>query len=151
MLAAAPRAASFRIYPRTPVRPVVPSATSMGCLCFGSKTDRNREPQKAADRKTPAAAKPQTLLDRMRGANDNRDVSSSAMLADRGAHFPATTAILSLNMAIFILDHVLHLPLQWLYLNHANVQAFQLLTNAFCHGSWGHLSGNMFFILTFGR
>ena len=50
-------------------------------------------------------------------------------------------------------DHVLHLPMvsQLLYLHHAAPKWWQFVTCAFCHGSFDHLSGNLFFLLTFGK
>ena len=50
-------------------------------------------------------------------------------------------------------DHVLHIPAvsQLLYLHLAHPKWWQFITCAFCHGSFDHLSGNLFFLLTFGK
>ena len=40
---------------------------------------------------------------------------------------------------------------QLLYLHHASPRWWQFATCAFCHGSFDHLSGNLFFLLTFGK
>ena len=48
---------------------------------------------------------------------------------------------------------MLHVPAvsQLLYLHHSRPQWWQFVTCAFCHGSFDHLSGNLFFLLTFGK
>ena len=48
---------------------------------------------------------------------------------------------------------LLHWPAvsQLLYLHHASPKWWQFITCAFCHGSFEHLSGNLFFLLTFGK
>ena len=48
---------------------------------------------------------------------------------------------------------MLHVPdvSRLLYLNHASPRWWQFVTCAFCHGSFDHLSGNLFFLLTFGK
>jgi len=38
-----------------------------------------------------------------------------------------------------------------LYLNHRSPHLYQFVTCCFCHADWGHLSGNLFFLLQFGR
>jgi membrane associated rhomboid family serine protease len=50
-------------------------------------------------------------------------------------------------------DHVLHYPgvSALLYLHHSRPHWWQFVTCAFCHGSWEHLSSNLFFLLTFGK
>lgn len=40
---------------------------------------------------------------------------------------------------------------QSLYLNHAKPAWWQWVTHAVCHGSYGHLSGNLFNLYVFGR
>ena len=47
----------------------------------------------------------------------------------------------------------MHVPAvsQLLYLHHASPKWWQFITCAFCHGSFDHLSGNLFFLLTFGK
>ena len=61
--------------------------------------------------------------------------------------------LLVLNVGVYIADHVLKLPVvaQSMYLWHAHPQPWQWVTSLFAHGSWGHLSGNMFFLYVFGR
>jgi membrane associated rhomboid family serine protease len=53
----------------------------------------------------------------------------------------------------FAQDHVLHFPAVsgLLYLQHTRWHWWQLVTCAFCHGSWDHLSSNLFFLLVFGK
>eukprot|EP00879_Flechtneria_rotunda_P019168 GHRR01020124.1.p1 GENE.GHRR01020124.1~~GHRR01020124.1.p1 ORF type:complete len:263 (+),score=65.81 GHRR01020124.1:149-937(+) len=63
-----------------------------------------------------------------------------------------TFILLLLNVALFILDHVLHLKgIQALYLNHAQPQWYQWITHAFCHANWSHLSMNLFNLCVFGK
>jgi len=63
-----------------------------------------------------------------------------------------TFLILLLNVGIFVADHVLHLPMMHsLYLYHYHARWFQFVTNTFCHASWSHLSGNIFFLYIFGK
>ncbi|KAG2488436.1 hypothetical protein HYH03_012943 [Edaphochlamys debaryana] len=53
---------------------------------------------------------------------------------------------------VFAADNLLHLPgMSELYLNHARPQWWQFVTHAFCHGSWQHLSGNLFNLCVFGK
>lgn len=55
------------------------------------------------------------------------------------------------NVVLFIADKLLHLPgMQALYLHHAHPQIWQWATHLFMHANWQHLSGNLFFLLTFG-
>lgn len=63
----------------------------------------------------------------------------------------AVYALISVNLAIFIADKCLRLPLSWLYLWHRGWAWWQPFTACFCHGSRAHLSGNMFLLLLFGR
>jgi membrane associated rhomboid family serine protease len=37
-----------------------------------------------------------------------------------------------------------------LYLHHVHPQWWQWVTSIFCHASWAHLSGNIFFLYVFG-
>lgn len=56
------------------------------------------------------------------------------------------------NVVVFCLDHILHLPfLKQLYLNHAHPHWWQFLTHMFCHGNFQHLSSNLFHLCVFGR
>ena len=57
--------------------------------------------------------------------------------------------LILINYIIFALDMIF--DLSFLYLNHQNWQIYQLLTSAFCHADFMHISGNMFFIFFFGR
>ena len=60
--------------------------------------------------------------------------------------------MLIINFALFLMDHVLHLPyMRMLYLNHVHPQWWQFVTSIFCHASWAHLSSNIFFLYIFGR
>ena len=60
--------------------------------------------------------------------------------------------LLIINFALFLMDHVLHLPyMRMLYLNHVHPQWWQFVTSIFCHASWAHLSSNIFFLYIFGR
>lgn len=61
-------------------------------------------------------------------------------------------ALLALNLAAYAADHGLHLPaMQGLYLPLDGGAWYQYGTSMFCHGDWQHLSGNLFFLLVFGR
>ncbi len=60
-------------------------------------------------------------------------------------------ALVTINLLVYLLDHPLGLPLQGLYLNHANPQWYQFITSLFCHANWTHLSGNLFMLYVFGR
>eukprot|EP00271_Cylindrocystis_brebissonii_P011685 TRINITY_DN29595_c0_g1_i1.p1 TRINITY_DN29595_c0_g1~~TRINITY_DN29595_c0_g1_i1.p1 ORF type:complete len:349 (-),score=39.58 TRINITY_DN29595_c0_g1_i1:203-1249(-) len=60
--------------------------------------------------------------------------------------------LLLINVAFFVADQVFHLPLiHDFYLYHANPRWYQFVTSAFCHVSWSHLSGNLFFVYLFGK
>ncbi|MCB0280236.1 MAG: rhomboid family intramembrane serine protease [Calditrichaeota bacterium] len=61
----------------------------------------------------------------------------------------AVYIFIAVNYGIYLLD--IFLPLSFLYLNHQNAYIYQFLTSAFCHGSFAHLTGNMFFIFFFGK
>lgn len=54
-----------------------------------------------------------------------------------------------ISYILFGIDHYLF-SLKFLYLNHSNTVWFTILTSAFCHASFAHLTGNMFFIYFFG-
>lgn len=61
-------------------------------------------------------------------------------------------SLLLLNMAVFLADNVLHLPgMSQLYLNHLHPAWYSWITHAFCHANSGHLMGNMFSLLVFGK
>lgn len=52
----------------------------------------------------------------------------------------------------FAADQLLHLPgVSAMYLNHKAPQWWQFVTHLFCHGSWAHLSGNLFNLCVFGK
>ena len=74
---------------------------------------------------------------------------------ERGAPRSDETAVfflLALNLVGYVLDHVLHLGfMKGLYLHHMQPQWWQFLTSLFCHGSWAHLSSNIFFLYIFGK
>lgn len=66
--------------------------------------------------------------------------------------YPAVFGLILINLLIYVLDHVLGIrSMQALYLNFNNWHIWQLFTMSICHGSWMHLSGNVFFIYVFGR
>ena len=51
----------------------------------------------------------------------------------------------------YIVDHVAHFPISWLYLHTGSWAPHQLVSSLFCHGSFDHLSSNLFPLLVFGR
>lgn len=55
-----------------------------------------------------------------------------------------------INYAIYAIDTYVY-SLSFLYLNHGNTSWYTVVTSAFCHANFTHLSGNMFFIYFFGR
>lgn len=77
------------------------------------------------------------------------DRAQSQSLAQRSYH--GVIALLLINLVIYILDHLLRLPLDFLYLNHSNPAWYQFLTSMFCHANWAHLSSNLFMLYIFGR
>ncbi|MGF1538750.1 MAG: rhomboid family intramembrane serine protease [Elainellaceae cyanobacterium] len=78
-------------------------------------------------------------------------LNTTTIPAERQRTYNGVFALVILNLVIFLLDHPLGLPLQGLYLNHANPQWYQFITAMFCHASWSHLSGNLFMLYVFGR
>ncbi len=66
-------------------------------------------------------------------------------------NYTGVLALILINLVIYILDHPLHLPLNSLYLNHANPAWYQFITSMFCHANWAHLSSNLFMLFIFGR
>ena len=69
---------------------------------------------------------------------------------------PRATAVYALilcHLAVFLADHVFHLPLikRNLYLFHHRWKWWQPLTTCFCHANRQHLSTNLFLLLLFGR
>ena len=77
------------------------------------------------------------------------DRAQSQPLVRRSYH--GVIALLVINLVIYILDHLLRLPLNFLYLNHSNPEWYQFLTSMFCHANWAHLSSNLFMLYIFGR
>eukprot|EP00898_Chlorokybus_atmophyticus_P001930 jgi/Chlat1/2738/Chrsp182S02899 len=68
------------------------------------------------------------------------------------SNFNGVFLLLVANIAVFVLDHILKLPgITALYLNHSAPQLYQFVTSIFCHASWSHLSGNLFFLYVFGK
>ena len=60
--------------------------------------------------------------------------------------------LLLCNVVLFALDHLAHQSwVQQLYLFNAHPRWWQFITSAFCHGSFEHLSGNMFMLYVFGK
>eukprot|EP00983_Pelagomonas_calceolata_P031909 1001674-Pelagomonas_calceolata.AAC.4 len=78
-------------------------------------------------------------------------------LVQRGEKKPAGAGngvyvLMLINAILFLCDQVFHLPMmRSLYLSHAHPHWWQWVTHTFMHASWGHISNNMFFLLTFGR
>lgn len=57
-----------------------------------------------------------------------------------------------INVVGYVLDHVVRLSwMPHLYLNHAMPRWWQLVTSAFCHADWAHLSSNLFMVYVFGK
>lgn len=75
-----------------------------------------------------------------------------ALQASKKTKDNGTFALVLANVVGYVLDHVVHLePMKALYLYHASWRPWQLVTSLFCHGSFSHLSSNLFFLLVFGR
>ncbi|KAF5835352.1 hypothetical protein DUNSADRAFT_7518 [Dunaliella salina] len=80
-----------------------------------------------------------------------------ADLVQRGEKKPAGAGngvylLMLINAILFLCDQVFHLPMmRSLCLSHAHPHWWQWVTHTFMHASWGHISNNMFFLLTFGR
>lgn len=73
--------------------------------------------------------------------------ASAAPPRDRG-----TFALLAVNVVAFVADRIARFaPLKALYLYHSSWRPWQLVTALFFHGSFAHLSGNLFFLLVFGK
>lgn len=66
-------------------------------------------------------------------------------------NYNGVIALILVNLIIYILDHPLRLPLEFLYLNHASPAIYQFVTSMFCHANWAHLSSNLFMLYIFGR
>ncbi len=68
-------------------------------------------------------------------------------------HYNGCFSLILLNVVLFALDHVLHVPFvsQSLYLHHAHPHWWQFLSSAFCHANFDHLSSNLFMLLVFGK
>ncbi|MEW5311717.1 MAG: hypothetical protein WDW38_003405 [Sanguina aurantia] len=82
-------------------------------------------------------------------ASSSDDTGKSTLLATAAGQ--ATFVLILINAIVFLCDHVLHLPaMKLLYLNHAHPQWHQWITHQFCHGSFQHLSANLFPLLIFG-
>lgn len=65
--------------------------------------------------------------------------------------YNGTFLLILLNVLLYVADHVLHLPVSFLYLQHGALRWFQYFTCTFCHASFEHLSGNLFLLLVFGK
>mmetsp|Transcript_33191 Transcript_33191/g.105816 ORF Transcript_33191/g.105816 Transcript_33191/m.105816 type:complete len:331 (+) Transcript_33191:21-1013(+) len=115
-----------------PGRFVVSAASSGGAMDYGSSSD-NKKIQ---------------LLEKQLAAEKDK---VRKLQGGAGSSFNGVFLILLLNVGLFVADHLLHLPLQFLYLNHARPHWFQFLTSSFCHANWGHLSSNLFFLYIFGK
>ncbi len=66
-----------------------------------------------------------------------------------GSRAKSVYVFILISYLIYLIDHYL-VSLSSLYLNHANVVWYTVLTSAFCHADFTHLTGNMFFIYFFG-
>lgn len=72
--------------------------------------------------------------------------------AKDGSSASMVYALILANIAIFIGDKILRVPLfHRFYLYHSHWMWWQPLSTCFCHASRQHLSGNMFLLLLFGR
>lgn len=67
--------------------------------------------------------------------------------------YNGTFSLILVNVLLYAADHGLRLPAvpQLLYLSHRHPHWWQLLSSAFCHASWDHLTGNLFLLLVFGK
>ncbi|EFJ28985.1 hypothetical protein SELMODRAFT_146877 [Selaginella moellendorffii] len=60
--------------------------------------------------------------------------------------------LLLANLGVYALDHWLEVPgMKLLYLYHNSPRWYQFITATFCHGNWGHISSNLFFLYMFGK
>jgi len=72
--------------------------------------------------------------------------------AGRKYRYDGVFTLIIINLLVFIADHVLGIGLiQNLYLNYSSPAWYQFFTAMFCHASWAHLSGNLFFLYIFGK
>src|SRR5262245_26117997 len=61
-------------------------------------------------------------------------------------------ALVLVNLIFYAADHILGLRfMKGFYLLLDGPAWYQYFTSMFCHGSWMHLSGNMFFLYLFGK
>ena len=67
------------------------------------------------------------------------------------AHHHGVFALVLICLAGYLLDHPFGLDLEALYLDHGHARPWQFVTALFLHADWMHLSGNLFFLLIFGR
>jgi len=66
--------------------------------------------------------------------------------------YNAVFVLILINLLFFVFDHVLKVSfIDHLYLNHSQPRIFQLVSAIFVHGSWAHLSSNLFFLYIFGK
>jgi len=98
----------------------------------------------------PPVITAEDVLGRGRGASSS--VSRRALKGEPRSDETAVFFLLGMNLVGYLLDHVLHLPvMKAFYLHHMAPQWWQFLTSLFCHGSWAHLSSNIFFLYIFGK
>lgn len=77
---------------------------------------------------------------------------STLLLSDRKNRYDGVFTLIVINLVVFIADHVLDIGLvKNLYLNEASPAWYQFFTAMFCHASWAHISGNLFFLYIFGK
>lgn len=68
-----------------------------------------------------------------------------------GQSYNGVFGLIAINLLLFVIDKWVGLPLEWLYLDHAQPQWYQYVTSTFLHANWAHLSGNLFFLYIFGK
>jgi len=72
--------------------------------------------------------------------------------ANRKHRYNGVFTLIIINLLVFIADHVLGIGLiKNFYLNQSAPAWYQFFTAMFCHASWAHLSGNLFFLYIFGK
>jgi len=76
----------------------------------------------------------------------------NVLKTDRKNRYDGVFTLIVINLAVFIADHLLGIGLiKNLYLNQSSPAWYQFFTAMFCHASWAHISGNLFFLYIFGK
>jgi len=66
--------------------------------------------------------------------------------------YNAVFALLAINLVVYVLDQWVRIPIfSSFYLHVGQPSWYQFITSLFCHASWSHLSGNLFFLYIFGK